>query len=110
MKKIISALLSVLLIFSCLSLSVSAVSEKQGMDALKAQFGYGESYLDYVYYSPATKNDKTKYPLVVWLHGNSSGDYPGHQLDNCNIALWSSEEYQSRFNDTGGAYPAFPRR
>jgi predicted peptidase len=86
-----------------------AVSEKQGMDALKAQFMSGEAELDYVYYSPAGKNDDMKYPLVVWLHGNSSGDYPGHQLDNCSIALWSSEEYQSRFEGTGGAYLLLPR-
>lgn len=110
MKKIISALLCALMVFSCLSLSASAVSEKQGMDALRAQFLKGESeYLDYVYYSPVKENDNKKYPLVVWLHGNSSGDYPGHQLDNCNIALWSSEEYQSRFKDEGGAYILLPR-
>ena len=109
MKKIMATVLALMILLSGFSISSFAVSEKQGMNALKAQFGYGESYLDYVYYSPATKNDKTKYPLVVWLHGNSSGDYPGHQLDNCNIALWSSEEYQSRFKDTGGAYLLLPR-
>lgn len=109
MKKFISAILCALIVVSCLSVSASAVSEKQGMDALKAQFLDGDSALDYVYYSPVGKNDDTKYPLVVWLHGNSSGDYPGHQLDNCNIALWSSEEYQSRFVGTGGAYLLLPR-
>ena len=109
MKKIISALLCVLMLFCCFAVTSSAVSEKQGMDALRAQFQKGQSELDYVYYSPAGKNDDTKYPLVVWLHGNSSGDYPGHQLDNCNIALWSSEEYQNRFADTKGAYLLLPR-
>lgn len=109
MKKLFSIVLCILTVLSCVSLSASAVSEKQGMDALKAQFIHDESVLDYVYYSPVKKNDKTKYPLVVWLHGNSSGDYPGHQLDNCNIALWSSEEYQSRFADTQGAYLLLPR-
>ncbi len=109
MKKTISAILCILMVVSCLAVPASAVSEKQGMDALRAQFLKGESELDYVYYSPAGKNDDKKYPLVVWLHGNSSGDYPGHQLDNCNIALWSSDEYQSRFQDAGGAYLLLPR-
>ena len=109
MKKTISAILCILMALSCLLVPASAVSEKQGMDALKAQFLHDDSVLDYVYYSPAGKNDNTKYPLVVWLHGNSSGDYPGHQLDNCNIALWSSEEYQSRFVGTQGAYLLLPR-
>lgn len=109
MKKITAVFIAFLILLSSLFISASAVSEKQGMDALRAQFADGESVLDYVYYSPVGNNDDTKYPLVVWLHGNSSGDYPGHQLDNCNIALWSSEEYQSRFDGTGGAYLLLPR-
>ena len=109
MKKIISAFLFVLVLLSCLSVPTFAVSEKDGMDALKAQFLSGEAELDYVYYSPVGEKDEEKYPLVVWLHGNSSGDYPGHQLDNCSIALWSSEEYQSRFVGTEGAYLLLPR-
>ena len=109
MKKLIATFLCVLILLSYVSISGIAVSETQGMDALKAQFKHGDSVLDYVYYSPAGKNDDEKYPLVVWLHGNSSGDYPGHQLDNCSIGLWSSEEYQSRFKDSGGAYLLLPR-
>ncbi len=109
MKKLTAVFICLLFLLSSLSVAGSAVSEKQGMDALRAQFQHGDSTLDYVYYSPVGKNDDTKYPLVVWLHGNSSGDYPGHQLDNCNIALWSSEEYQSRFDGTKGAYLLLPR-
>lgn len=109
MKKITAVLVCALIIVSSFAVNGFAVSEKEGMEALKKQFKSGESVLDYVYYSPAEKNDRTKYPLVVWLHGNSSGDYPGHQLDNCSIALWSSEEYQSRFADAGGAYLLLPR-
>lgn len=109
MKKITAVLICILIALSSFAVNGFAVSEKEGMDALEKQFKSGKSILDYVYYSPAEKNDKTKYPLVVWLHGNSSGDYPGHQLDNCNIALWSSEEYQARFVNTGGAYLLLPR-
>ena len=109
MKKLTAGIICLLILLSSLFVTGSAVSEKQGMDALRAQFQHGDSTLDYVYYSPVGKNDDTKYPLVVWLHGNSSGDYPGHQLDNCNIGLWSSEEYQSRFKDTGGAFIFLPR-
>ncbi len=108
-KKISTLLICFLLLLQVSSVTSFAVSEKQGMDALKNQFKSGESALDYVYYSPVEKNDNTKYPLVVWLHGNSSGDYPGHQLDNCNIALWSSEEYQMRFDKTNGAFLLLPR-
>lgn len=112
MKKMLSLILSALILCS-FAVPATAVSEKDGMDKLKEQFTIVdkvEGIYDYAYYSPVKdKNDKTKYPVVVWLHGNSSGDYPGHQLDNCNIALWSSEEYQSRFEGTGGAYLFLPR-
>ncbi len=110
MKKTISLLLTLLIVMSCVSFGVSAVSEKAGIDALNAQFIKSEGIMDYVYYSPVKgENDKTKYPVVVWLHGNSSGDYPGHQLENSNIGLWSSEEYQSRFENAGGAFLFLPR-
>lgn len=109
MKKITAALICFLLVLSSVTVSSFAVSEYEGIDALREQFQSGESVLDYVYYSPVKDKDDTKYPLVVWLHGNSSGDYPGHQLDNCNIALWSSNEYQSRFVDAGGGFLLLPR-
>lgn len=110
MKKTISFLLTFLIIMSCFSFGVSALSEKVGIDALNAQFIKRDGIMDYVYYSPVKNDrDKTKYPVVVWLHGNSSGDYPGHQLENSDIGRWSSEEYQSRFEDAGGAFLFLPR-
>ncbi|MCI6770382.1 MAG: prolyl oligopeptidase family serine peptidase [Oscillospiraceae bacterium] len=112
MKKTISVLLSVLVLLSCIGMAFSAgaISEKEGLDALRAQFKSGEASLDYVYYDP-TDNNKSgvKYPLVVLVHGNGSGDYPGHQLDNCDIAYWASDEYQARFKNDGGAFLLLPR-
>ncbi|MBQ7295496.1 MAG: prolyl oligopeptidase family serine peptidase [Clostridia bacterium] len=110
MKKLLSLTLAILMIVSCFIFAVGAVSEKAGIAALNAQFVKREGIMDYVYYSPVKgDNDDTKYPVVVWLHGNSSGDYPGHQLENCDIGRWSSEEYQSRFEGTGGAFLFLPR-
>lgn len=110
MKKIITFFAFVCSLFACLAFSSFAVSINDGMDAMVEQFQSGRLSLDYVYYSPVKgENDKTKYPLVVWLHGNSSGDYPGHQLTNSRIYNWSSEEYQKRFKGTEGAYLLLPR-
>ena len=110
MKRITAIILTLLLFVGLCTPMAGAVSHKEGMDALRAQFQHGSNvYLDYVYYSPVKSASAKKYPLVIWLHGNSSGDYPGHQLDNCNIAMWSSEEYQKRFKDTGGAFIFLPR-
>ncbi len=110
MKKILIFLLTVSALFACFCFAGSAVSINDGMDAMVNQFEDGKSSLDYVFYSPKKSDgDKTKYPLVVWLHGNSSGDYPGHQVRNSCIYNWSSEEYQKRFKGTEGAYLLLPR-
>ncbi len=110
MKKLISLLLAVLIIMLCFAPGAAAMSYTAGVNALNTQFIHGDDLLDYVYYSPVKgEKDDTKYPLVVWLHGNSSGDYPGHQIENCDISLWSSEEYQRRFKGTGGAFLFMPR-
>lgn len=111
MKRIISLILFLLMLLSCFTLMSSAVSYKEGISALQEQFEDGTTdEMDYVCYSPLKKGiDLKKYPLVIWLHGNSSGDYPRHQLENSNIAMWSSEEYQKRFEGTEGAYIFVPR-
>lgn len=110
MKKFLSLLMSFIILISCFAFGANAVSVNAGMDALNDQFISGDGIMDYVYYSPVkNQKDTTKYPLVVWLHGNSSGDYPGHQLKNSKIGLWSSDEYQSRFKGTKGAFLFLPR-
>ncbi len=115
MKKIISALLSVIVL--CLSISCCFVSFAQGVsindgkDALVAEWQKGDEYgLDYRYYSPVkSQTDDTKYPLVVLLHGKYSGSYEGEQLTATDFYNWSSTEYQSRFSDVGGAFIILPR-
>lgn len=110
MKKILSVVLALLVLLGCFAFSSFAVSINDGMDAMVDQFQSGKSSLDYVFYSPVKGDkDETKYPLVVWLHGNSSGDYPGHQVRNSCIYNWSSEEYQKRFKGTKGAFLLLPR-
>lgn len=103
--------MSIGLLLCCLCLFSSAVSITEGEEALRAQFTSDDtSPLGYVSYSPVKGDeDAAKYPLVVWLHGNASGDYPGHQLNNSCISNWSSEEYQSRFEGAGGAFLLLPR-
>lgn len=110
MKKLTCLVLTLLIITLCLAPCASAMSYTAGINALNTQFIHGDDVMDYVYYSPVkSERDDTKYPVVVWLHGNSSGDYPGHQLENSDIGLWSSQEYQRRFNDTKGAFLFLPR-
>lgn len=66
----------------------------------------GGHLLDYVYYEP---DGKGSYPLVIWLHGLGHGNYPGDQLNGNEIENWATYEYQSRFEDAGGAYILCPR-
>ncbi len=67
----------------------------------------GEYSVDYRYFSPVKKNDKTKYPLVVWLHGAGDGISEGNQVTKSQMALWVSDDYQKRFGS--GAFILAPR-
>lgn len=113
MKKLISLLLSAVMIISVFAIGACAagVSIHQGKDALVAQWQKGEGRgLDYRAYSPVTdENDTNGYPLVVMLHGKYSGTNEGEQLTATEFYNWSSSEFQSRFNNAGGAFILMPR-
>lgn len=112
MKRFISLLLAMSVILSCfvLSFSVSAEQLSVGNDVLDARFLDGKcpGELDYVYYQPEAKKG-VKYPLMIWLHGAKSGDKPRAQLEWYRFSNWASYEYQSRFENAGGAYLLAPR-
>lgn len=108
-KKIVAVLLALVCIVS-IPLTASALSINDGLDALKAQFVFGEGpvvgdySVDYRYFSPVKAGDTTKYPLVVWLHGMGDGAEEGLQVSKSEIAYWASDEFQARFNPAGGAF------
>lgn len=108
-KKTFTLLLALICIFTY-PMSSFALSMEGGVDSLKAQFVQGEGpvvgdySIDYSYYSPVKKNDTTKYPLVVWLHGMGDGSESGKPVEKSNIAYWSSDEFQARFEPAGGAF------
>lgn len=111
MKKIISVLLVLIVCCSCFAqlTAYASVSLSQGKDALVAQWDTGKAYgIEYKSFSPDTQQGK-KYPLVVWLHGKYSGSSNGEQVKNTDFYKWSSDEYQSRFSNAGGAYILMPR-
>ncbi len=112
MKKLLSVLLCLCVIFSCFALSFTASAEQLsvGNDVLDARFLDGKcpGELDYVYYKPEAKKG-VKYPLMIWLHGAKSGDKPRAQLDWYRFSNWASDEYQARFKNAGGAYLLAPR-
>lgn len=114
-KRLISALLAVVMLVSALGV-VSFASEETvlplsaGIEKLQEQFVYGVGpetdgiTIDYRYYSPLTDGDNGKYPLVIWLHGLGEGEYEGKQVVNNDIAYWTSAEFQSRFSGSEGAF------
>ncbi len=109
MKKIIALLLALVLLMAS-TVTVGAASIEDGLEALREEFVFGEGpvedgySIDYRYYSPVGKNDKTKYPVVVWLHGLSDGKEDGVQISKNEVAYWASEEFQSRFKGSRGAF------
>ncbi len=112
MKKIRSfaaVLLAVITVFGCM-INTYAMPLDGGIEELKKQFVFGEGpkvgdySVDYRYYSPVKENDNKKYPLVIWLHGMGDGASEGAQVMKSNIAFWASDEFQSRFDSSGGAF------
>ena len=109
--KIKKILAIILIVIALLPMQVSALFEK---DVPKEFiFGVGpetQGYtIDYRYYSPVKENDNTKYPLVIWLHGMGNGGRDGKQIDTNNIGNWTTDDYQRRFKDSGGAFILAPR-
>lgn len=106
-KKLISFLLALVMLMSVTAVYSFAADD---IDYLREKFVFGKGpetdgyAIDYRYYSPVKENDGTKYPLVIWLHGMGDGANDGRQIEKSDIALWASEEYQSRFRESGGAF------
>ena len=115
MKKIISAVLTFILLVSTVACTFTAsavgVSLSAGKDALVAQWSKGsEGGIDYRYFSPVENGaESKKYPLVLMLHGKYSGTYEGEQVAGTDFYKWSSAEFQSRFAESGGAFIFAPR-
>ena len=112
MKKVRSfaaVILAVITVFGCM-VNAYAMPLDNGIEELKKQFVFGEGpkvgeySVDYRYYSPVKENDSKKYPIVVWLHGMGDGASEGAQVMKSNIAFWASDEFQSRFAPSGGAF------
>lgn len=114
MKRIISLFTAFVLCFLCL-MPTNAVSIDKGIDELRGGFVPGKGpetggyIIDYSYYSPVKASDNGKYPLVIWLHGMGDGAEVGKPAVASNIAYWTSDEFQSRFSDAGGAFIFAPR-
>ena len=106
-KKIPALIIMILTILLSVCICAGAVTEED------FKFGMGPETngytLDYRYFSPVKENDSTKYPLVIWLHGMGNGGSDGAQLSSNDIEKWASDDFQSRFKDSGGAYILAPR-
>lgn len=108
-RSMAAIILALITVFGCI-FSANAVSMDKGIDELKNQFVYAEGpvagkySVDYRYFSPVKENDTQKYPIVVWLHGMGDGAYEGAQVEKSNVAYWASDEFQSRFAPSGGAF------
>ena len=110
MKKLLSVLLAVVMLLLSMSMAVSAASNMDGMNAIIKEFHEGDYIYDYYFYSPVkSASDKTKYPVILWLHGQLSGDYKGDQVRQSDIVYLASEENQAKIKATKGAYILVPR-
>ena len=117
LKKIIAVLLITLTLMGVCSLGIlgSYADIEEDLYYAKISFRDGagpetDGYtIDYKYFSPVKYGDKTKYPLVIWLHGMGNGAEPGDQLIGNDIEAWATEELQGRFKASKGAFILAPR-
>ncbi len=110
MKKILSVLLVMTILLLNCGISAFAVSNHHSEDAIRNQFKEGDYIYDYYYYSPVKgSSDKTKYPIILWLHGQLSGDYKGDQIRESDVIYLSTEENQAKIKGAQGAYVLVPR-
>lgn len=120
MKKFLSVILSFIMFVCALSIPAFACVVKEdayddNLEELQKKFIYGEGpetdgyTIDYRYFSPVEDGDNGKYPLVIWLHGMGDGAEEGKQAKASDIAFWTSNEFQSRFKGTNGAFIFAPR-
>ena len=111
LKKTLAIILVTVMLLSASLFSAEAA--KKATLPENFEFGIGpetEGYsIDYRYFSPVKENDTTKYPLVIWLHGMSDGLSDGVQITKSDISNWTTDEYQSRFKNSGGAFIFAPR-
>ena len=109
-KKFITLMLVAVILITAVPLSVTA---KKTEIAELFKFGIGpetDGYsIDYRYFSPVKENDTIKYPLVIWLHGMGDGAKEGRQIEKNDIVKWTSDDFQSRFKDSAGAFIFAPR-
>ena len=110
MKKILSVLLVILMLFTSLSLFASAASNNNDINAIINEFQEGDYIYDYYFYSPVkSSSDKTKYPIILWLHGQLSGDYKGDQVRQSDVVYFATEENQAKIKGAKGAFVLVPR-
>lgn len=119
MKKFLSLILTIVMIFTaCTPASACKVGNTtydDNLEELQEQFIFGKGpetngyTIDYRYFSPVKEDDSTKYPVVIWLHGMGDGAEEAKQVKASDIAFWTSDDFQSRFKDSNGAFIFAPR-
>jgi len=93
--------------YEALQLAAETPLQKQ-FDNRKGPSVNGSEQIDYHVFCPAKADgDKTRYPVVIWLHGMSQGKCFREPLRRTDIANFTAPEYQAKFGD--GAYIMVPR-
>lgn len=110
MRKFFSVLIVALMLFMSLGMSVSAARNSDSINTIISEFKQGDYIYDYYYYSPVKgSSDTTKYPIILWLHGQLSGDYKGDQVKQSDVVYFATEENQAKIKGTKGAFVLVPR-
>lgn len=120
-KRVISLVLTLILIMSCGVYSFAAVAnpDETAMGKFRSAAGpvtgqslFSDGYVtEYSYYSPLDDNrgSTTKYPVVFMIGKTTKVGHKGAELRETNFPRWALPEFQSRFYNAGGAYIVIAR-
>ena len=114
MKRVISILMSIILIFACCSVTAFAKDDPEWIVKLRDNLVDGKGpevngiAIDYVSYAPINLKEGTKYPLVILLHGMGQGTTTRDEIVENYFPAFTSDEMQSKFTN-GGAFIFVPR-
>ena len=122
-KRIISLVLSLILMMSCGIYSFAAVIGTGDLETAQGKFrtasgpstggilGFGGYVTEYSYSSPldADYSSTKKYPVVFFIGKTRNTGNQGAELRETSFPLWALPDYQSRFYNAGGAYIVLAR-
>lgn len=118
-KRVISLILCLLMLTAYGSVAFGFVADPEAADLVAARKNFRQGMgpetkgyvTEYQYSSPVEgkEDSEDKYPVVFFIGTTTNISDVGAELRETSFILWSTEKYQKRFYNAGGAYIVLTR-